>query len=72
MYTYGRRERKNILEESILETIKKYFRQINSISFLEVRNDEGETVFFIPSWVVIAVLVFLVFLRRSRRNRRVS
>ncbi len=55
------------MAESILGSTRDLLKKINSVSFIEWRDDEGKTVLFIPAWVVIALIALSIFLRRVRR-----
>lgn len=49
----------------VLSTLK----QINSVSFIEVKSDDGRTTLFIPSWAAAIGIFLLVLLLRSRRGK---
>jgi hypothetical protein len=53
----------------MVENIVSLLKKINSISFIQVINDEGRTVLFIPAWTVAVAVFLLVLLRRSRRAK---
>ena len=44
------------------------FKKINSVSFLQVKTDDGRTVLFIPAWAAAAAIVLLIVLIRARRK----
>lgn len=49
---------------------KNIFQRINSISFLQVTNDDGRTLFYIPAWALVVGIILLVVMIRSRRSHR--
>jgi hypothetical protein len=48
---------------------KNLFQRINSIYFLSVITDDGRPIFQIPLWVLVAGIILLVVLIRSRRAK---
>ena len=46
------------------------FQRINSVYFLSVKTDDGRTIFQIPAWTLVAGIILLVVLVRTRRSRQ--
>ena len=58
------------MPQNTLENMKGIFKRINNVGFLEVLDDNGQTTFFIPAWVVaIAIIFFILFLRNRRAKQ---
>jgi hypothetical protein len=50
--------------------IKDTFKQINRVSFIQVKADDGRTLLFIPAWTMaLAVVLFILFFvgRKQRK-----
>ena len=58
------------MAENILENMKDILKKINSVSFLQQLDDNGQTVLFIPAWTVAVAIVFFILLLRVRRAKR--
>jgi hypothetical protein len=48
---------------------KSLFQRINSVYFLSVKTDDGRPIFQIPMWTLVAGIILLVVLIRSRRSK---
>ncbi|HVB24817.1 MAG TPA: hypothetical protein VNG51_22965 [Ktedonobacteraceae bacterium] len=48
---------------------KNLFQRINSVYFLSVKTDDGQPIFQIPMWTLVAGIILLVAIIRSRRSK---
>lgn len=48
---------------------KNLFQRINSVYFLSAKTDDGRTIFQIPMWTLVAGIILLVAIIRSRRSK---
>ncbi|HJT57273.1 MAG TPA: hypothetical protein VJ761_12310 [Ktedonobacteraceae bacterium] len=58
------------MPQNTLEIMKGIFKRINKVGFLEVLDDNGQTTFFIPAWVVAVGIFFFILLLRNRRAKQ--
>ena len=49
-----------------MENAKGVLQKINSISFIQVTDDNGKTKLFIPAWSVALAIVLFILVRRKR------
>src|SRR5579884_606334 len=52
-----------------MDNVKGVLKAINSVSFLQVINDNGKTTLFIPAWPIVLGIVLFVLIRRVSRNK---
>ncbi len=48
---------------------KNLLQRINSVYFLSVKTDDGRPIFQIPLWTLVAGIMLLIAIIRSRRSK---